>query len=156
MVRKNPYLLIVVILTGVIPIVLTCLQALIDGHSPVYNFQKWFIFSAIGVRLFLAGLRQLCKPTFTLRTIFKIEDDKSTILVQELGLHNVIMGLLGMCVPAMPHLMSLVATIGGLYFGGAGILHFFTEQRSENQTIAMISDFVIAIVACACVLLNLL
>jgi hypothetical protein len=35
---------------------------------------KWFLFWAVGMRLFVAGCRQIINPAFTAREIFHIKD----------------------------------------------------------------------------------
>src|SRR6478609_6215113 len=97
------YWLMIVGLMGVLPIGSVLLEWLFldGGGGPagpaglVALIGKWFVFWAIGVRLFLAGLRQIADPAFTAKTIFRIEDPKALIVVQELGFANMALGLLG-------------------------------------------------------------
>jgi len=56
---------------------------------------KWFIFSAVGLRLFIAGLRQTLNPSFTAESIFHIKDKESFVIVKELGFANICMGTAG-------------------------------------------------------------
>ena len=37
-------------------------------------FSKWFIFSAVGLRLFLAGIKQIVDPAFTAKEIFHLDN----------------------------------------------------------------------------------
>lgn len=53
---------------------------------------KWFVFWAIGIRLLLAGLRQIAQRCFTTQAIFNIADPATTKLVSEIGFANVALG----------------------------------------------------------------
>ena len=54
---------------------------------------KWFVFWSGGVRLVLAGLRQLIQPGFTSKEIFGIQSDDPLPLVRELGVANLAAGI---------------------------------------------------------------
>jgi hypothetical protein len=56
---------------------------------------KWFVFWGVGIRLFLAGISQAVRPSFTASNIFRIEDTAVEKIVGELGYANVSMGLAG-------------------------------------------------------------
>jgi hypothetical protein len=83
---------------------------------------------------------------FTLQHIFMIHDPKSTALVQELGVHNLILGMAALLTPWFAHYTNIIAIMGSTYFGAAGLLHMTRKHKSFNQQIAMISDLFIAIV----------
>src|SRR6516164_5303 len=63
---------------------------------------KWFVFWSAGVRLFLAGLRQLFQPRFTSEQIFGIKTDDALPLVRELGIANFGTGVVGIISLAKP------------------------------------------------------
>lgn len=42
------------------------------GADKMALIGKWFVFWAIGVRLFMAGMRQVARPQFTVEGIFEI------------------------------------------------------------------------------------
>jgi hypothetical protein len=104
---------------------------------------KWFVFWAIGVRLFTAGLRQVIKPAFTAGQISHISAPEAHVIVKELGLANICMGLTGMLSLLIPGWLSAAAFIGGLYLGIAGINHLIKKPVSLNEIIATVSDIYI-------------
>jgi hypothetical protein len=106
-------------------------------------FGKWFVFWPIGIRLFIAGLRQATKPAFTAREIFHLNSDDSFPIIKELGFANMSMGGIAILSLFFPSWRIPAAAAGGLYFGLAGFLHLFKKRDSRNETIAMISDLYI-------------
>jgi hypothetical protein len=104
---------------------------------------KWFLFWAVGVRLFIAGLRQVTKPAFTAKEIFHIESEESYVVIRELGFANLCFGTLGILSLFKPEWCQPAAVAGGLYFGLAGVLHLFKKPDSRNESIALISDLYI-------------
>jgi hypothetical protein len=143
----NKYFMMVFGITVLFPLILVINEIITTGvQLSLLLVAKWFVFSALGLRLFAAGLIQLFRPSFTAQKIFMITDSKATELVQELGVHNVLMGIVGMLVIVFPQHTLAIAAFTGSYFGVAGILHATRKCRSTNQTIAMIFDLVIALV----------
>ena len=104
---------------------------------------KWFVFWAIGVRLFVAGIRQVAKPVFTAKEIFNISGEDSLVVIRELGFANICFGLLGILSLIKPIWCQAAAIAGGLYFGLAGVLHLFKKPDSINEVIALVSDLYI-------------
>ena len=107
---------------------------------------KWMIFWAIGVRLFIAGIRQAIKPAFTAQQIFRISGSDSYPVIRELGFANICLGLIGILSLFRPDWRMPAAMAGGLYFGLAGLLHVFKKPDSRNEVIALISDFYIFLI----------
>jgi hypothetical protein len=104
---------------------------------------KWFTFWAVGVRLFVAGLRQTIQPRFTARDIFNLQGDDALPIVRELGLANMSMGTLGLASLTLPAFTLPAAIVGGLYYGLAGLLHIGRGEKSFNERFAMVTDFAI-------------
>ena len=102
---------------------------------------KWFVFWGIGVRLFIAGVRQIIKPAFTAQEIFNISSEESFVIVKELGYSNLCMGLMGIFSVFSPCWTIIIAVGGGLYFGFAGVQHIIKKPVSMNENIALVSDF---------------
>jgi hypothetical protein len=63
---------------------------------------KWFVFWSVGIRLFLAGVRQFFQPRFTAEQIFDITSDDALPLGRELGVANFATGVVGMASLGMP------------------------------------------------------
>ena len=93
------YLMIIVSLMGVLPVI-SILAEVVDLHTsfdPLFLVGKWFVFWSVGIRLILAGLRQVANPAFTAETIFGVKDKAALPIVRELGFGNLSIGLLGVC-----------------------------------------------------------
>jgi hypothetical protein len=107
---------------------------------------KWFVFWAIGLRLFNAGFKQTINPAFTLEKIFHIRSKESQVIVRELGFANICFGLLGVLSLFAAQFRLPAAIAGGLYMGLAGVYHIIKKPVSTNEVIAMVSDIFIFII----------
>jgi hypothetical protein len=142
------YLLMLIALLLLLPIGSVIAEALLHPHaaSVMTLVGKWFVFWAVGIRLLLAGIRQVIQPAFTASEIFGIEDGRSFAIVREVGFANLSMGLLGVCSLFRPEWIVPAAIVGGLYYGLAGLGHAFSARKSGKEYIAMLSDgFVFAV-----------
>jgi hypothetical protein len=106
---------------------------------------EWFVFWAIGVRLFTAGLRQSIKPGLTSEGILGIKGKEVWIIVRELGFANIAIGLAGIIALWKPEWRLAIAFIGGLFLLLDGIQHIASKQRNFEENVAMYSDLTIAI-----------
>ena len=82
------YLAIVVLLMGVFPAASVVAEAAFQhgGAEPDGSHRQVVrIFWSVGVRLILAGLRQIMNPAFAAQTIFGIRDQSAFAIVRELG-----------------------------------------------------------------------
>ncbi len=109
---------------------------------------KWFVFWAIGIRLFTAGLRQIIKPRLTAEGIFGIKDKASWTIVRELGFANFGMGLAGILSLWLSSWRPAVALIAGLFLLLDGLLHLFNKRNFE-ENVAMYSDLLVGVVMAA-------
>jgi hypothetical protein len=105
---------------------------------------KWFAFWAGGVRLFIAGVRQIVQPRFTSQGIFGIASDDPLPFVRELGMANVAMSTLCLASVAIPAFLLPAALVSGLYYAFAGIFHAVRARHGWHETVAMVSDFYLA------------
>lgn len=128
------YFSTVVLLLGVLPIGCVLLEAF---HG------KWFVFWGVGVRLFLAGLRQTFQPEFTATTIFELSETGASAIVRELGFANIAMGTVGLASLANTYWFVPSAMVGGLYYGLAGVGHMMRQKRNFIEQTALISDLLI-------------
>ncbi|HXW52326.1 MAG TPA: DUF6790 family protein [Candidatus Acidoferrales bacterium] len=115
-------------------------------HLSFGLFGKWFIFWAIGMRLFFAGLSQAINPAFTAKEIFQLRDGSSYPIVRELGFANVCFGVVGLASLFLPTWRVVSAVASGLYYGLAGFSHVFKKPASANETLALVSDLFIFVV----------
>jgi hypothetical protein len=113
---------------------------------------KWFVFWSVGVRLLVAGLRQIAQPRYTAETILGIQGVESLLLVRELGFANVAIGSVGVCSWFFPAWLMPAAVAGMVFFGLAGINHI-TARRNSHQTIALVSDLFVAAVLLGAILI---
>ena len=108
---------------------------------------KWYVFWAVGIRLFTAGLRQSTNPRFTAQQILGVKSEAPLQIVQELGFANLSIGLLGILTILKSGWTVPAAITGGLFYGLAGIRHIFKREMNALEKTALFSDLV------ACVLL---
>ena len=107
---------------------------------------KWFVFWSVGIRLALAGTRQIAQPRYTAETILGIKGDDALVVVRELGFANLSLGIVGI---ASLHFTSWVqagALAGAVFYGLAGINHMLRGERNTHGNVAMASDLLIAAV----------
>jgi hypothetical protein len=104
---------------------------------------KWFLFWSVGIRLFIAGLKQILQPEFTAKEIFHFAHSESYTVIRELGFANISIGLIGILSLFKTQWAVPAAIAGGLYFGLAGINHFIKRPDTRNEIVAMISDMFI-------------
>ena len=107
---------------------------------------RWFVFWSVGVRLGLAGLRQVLQPSFTAREIFHATGDEVLPLVRELGIANLAIGIVALLSLWNAGFVLPSAIYAAVFYGAAGVTHVMGQHRSRNENIAMVSDFFIAVV----------
>lgn len=142
------YLTVIVLLMGIFPIASVLIEAfaLHSGASLWLLIGKWFVFWGVGIRLLLAGVRQMANPAFTADRIFGIKDKAAEVIVRELGFGNFAIGTLGALSLLNREWVVPAAIAGGLFYGLAGALHLRKGDRNANENIAMISDLFIFVV----------
>jgi hypothetical protein len=106
----------------------------------------WFVFWAVGLRLGLAGARQILRPEFTARDIFKLEGEGPLAIVRELGFANLAIGVVGLLTALFPSFVLPAAIYAGIFYAAAGAVHVREPQRGLNENVAMLSDLFAAVV----------
>ena len=135
------YYVMILALMVVLPIVSIVGEVIATPDaSLILPIGKWFVFWAVGVRLFAAGLKQILQPEFTAKTIFEIEDPGAMKVVSELGIANVAMGLVGLASLYFPGWTMPAAVAGLLFYGLAGIRHLGNRQRNTIENVATATD----------------
>jgi hypothetical protein len=142
------YLAVIILLMGVFPALSVLIECSIlhTGADLLFLIGKWFVFWGVGVRLMLAGLRQIANPTFTADVIFGVKEKAALTLVQELGFANLSIGLFGVLVLVRSEWIVPAAITGGLFYGLAGMKHVIKGDRNRTENIAMVSDLWIFLV----------
>jgi hypothetical protein len=135
------YFVFVILLLLIFPVAsITTEAALSHTVSIIFLTGRWFVFWAVGIRLFTAGARQVIQPQFTAEEIFGIRDRGSFAIVREVGFANLSMGLLGISSVFRVGWIVPAALVGGLYYGLAGTGHIFHKGKNAREYTAMISD----------------
>ena len=142
---NKKYLISVSIMIFVIPTIGFLTEHILQNtHLTFGLFAKWFIFSAVGLRLFIAGIRQSINPDFTAKEIFHIEDAKSCFsVVRELGFANICFGVIGVISLFKPEWREVSAFVSGLYFALAALLHIVRKQVGTNESFALWTNLII-------------
>jgi hypothetical protein len=141
------YVLIVVALMLVFPVASILIETLTGHHGVLAaSVGKWFVFWAVGIRLLLAGLRQIVQPRYTAETILGIKGTDATLVVRELGFANTAIGSIGVGSIIFPEWVLPAALAGTIFYGLAGINHVTHKERNTLQNVAMTSDLLMAIV----------
>jgi hypothetical protein len=136
------------VLTFLLPLICSVVETSIGSQPPLSFglFGKWFIFSAVGVRLFIAGVKQTTDPAFTAKEIFHLQNPESYPIVRELGFANLCFGLIGIMSLFFPQWRVVSAFGSGLYYGIAGLQHFLKKPVGVNEKFAMVTDLLIFLV----------
>lgn len=153
---NKTYITVVTILTIAFPVTCFVIEHVCNGTALSFGlFSKWFIFSAVGLRLFLAGVGQITKPAFTAKDIFHIEDPDVLPIVRELGFANLCFGIVGIVSLFKPEWRIVSAFASGLYYGIAGVQHLVKKPAGINEQFALWTDLLIFILLlCYCIKMN--
>ena len=137
------YAVIVFLVMMVIPILSIIFEkVLFSSAVPILLLiGKWFVFWAVGVRLIIAGFKQVVSPEFTAKEVFGAMEKGAQAIVKELGFANFSLGLLGFCSLFIPEWRLPAAIAGGLFFGLAGLGHFVRKNINRKEMLSMLSDF---------------
>jgi hypothetical protein len=142
------YFALVTLLLLVLPVASIIAEEMLSASTVdlVFLIGKWFVFWSVGVRLFVAGVRQVAGPRFTAEEIFAIRDPGSFAIVREVGFANLSMGILGICSVVRFGWIVPAAVVGGLYYGLAGLGHLIRSEKNSKEYLPLISDFFIFLV----------
>ena len=110
--------------------------ALADGGhgSTMEVVGTWFVFWAVGVRLFTAGVRQVVKPGLTSEGILGIPGREAWLLVRELGFANIATGTIGILSLWNAGWRSAAALAGGLFLVAAGVCMRSSRTGTPRRT----------------------
>ncbi len=145
--KNNSFLVINILLLIILPV----FSIMGDIHFNKETFDwlligKWFIFWAVGMRLFVAGVRQSSNPEYTATKIFDLKSVESFVVIRELGFANISLGVMGILSVINDHWRLIAGITGCLFFGLAAMQHLFKKPDSRNEVITMISDLFIFII----------
>jgi hypothetical protein len=146
------YVISVLLLTLVLPMGSAAAERLFwHSDEPIFILIGfWMVFWAGGVRLVIAGLRQVFQPRFTAEEIFNLKDAAAFPIVRELGFANLAMGSLALLILPVPSLLLAGAFVTALYYGLAGVAHVLHRgERNAKRIVAMLSDLWVFVVEAA-------
>ncbi|RZL91071.1 MAG: hypothetical protein EOP82_13810 [Variovorax sp.] len=145
------YLVVVTGLMFVFPLLSIGIDASTAGAPlDMMLVAKWYVFWAVGLRLLVAGVRQILQPRYTAESILGIKGDEALLLVRELGFGNFAIGVVGSLSLFFPGWVIPAALVGGIFYGLAGVNHALQAHRSAKENIAMAFDLFAAVVLLAC------
>ena len=145
------YFLAIAFLMLIGPLVSIAVEAALL-HTPLtlWMAARWFVFWIVGLRLGLAGLRQMTKPEFTARVILGLKGDDVLLLVRELGIANTAFGIIGLLSFWKTGWIAAAAVAGAVFLGLAGVNHAFQPHRNPRENFAMATDLLGAVLLVAC------
>ncbi len=148
---NKTYFTAVIVLTFLLPTIGCLVEMIVVKDTPFTAALagKWFIFSAVGLRLFAAGIKQITDPAFTAKQIFAIDSPESLPIVRELGFANLCFGLIGIVSLFIPEWRTVSAFGSGLYYGIAGVQHIVKKPEEPNERLALITDMIIFVILAA-------
>lgn len=157
--KKYSYEIMVILLTIVLPllsVLINWLVAPIPSRGAFFQYlTTWTVFWGIGVRLLIAGVSQIIRPSFTSKIILGNKTDEANQVVRELGFANFGIGLAGILSLWIPGFFFGAALIGGLFLGFDAIEHLRKHRRNLKENIALVTDLFVAVVALSLILLAL-
>jgi len=137
------YYATVLALMVVFPLLSIAIDSSVHHASPdLFLIGKWLVFWAVGVRLLLAGLRQVVQPQYTAKVILGIEGNEALFVVRELGFANAAIGAVGIMSILIPGWVAPGGFAGGILYCLAGVNHAMQTHRNRLQNMAMASDLV--------------
>ena len=136
------YIVLVIFVMFIGPALSVAIETAASHHAVSISAltAKWFVFWAVGIRLFTAGVRQAVQPAFTAQEIFRVHDVESYGIVREVGFGNLSMGTLGICSLYRPGWIIPAALVGGLYYGLAGLMHVSRKGKNAIEQMVMLTD----------------
>lgn len=138
------YIISVTVFTFILPAIGSLIEHLATNAALSFDLLgKWFIFSAVGLRLFLAGIKQVTNPSFTAKQIFHIQTTDCYPILRELGFANICFGLVAIVSLFMAEWRIVSAFASGLYYGIAGIQHGLKKSSGINEKFALWTDLII-------------
>ena len=142
------YVVMVVALMFALPVVASVVEGLLFTHTPfsLGVLLRWFVFFPVGVRLTLTGLRQIVQPRYTAEQVFGLKSPEVPLVVRHLGFATTAIGVTGLVGLAYSEWIYPAGVAGAVFYGLAGLNHLMHKGRTGNQSVAMVSDLLVAII----------
>jgi hypothetical protein len=147
------YFIVAAALLFVLPAASSLIESLVAAQGvPALIVAKWFTFWAVGVRLSLAGVRQMVQPRYTAEVILGLKSAEALFVVRELGIANSALGVVGILSILAPTWLPPASLAGTVFYGLAGINHLRHKPRNSQRNFAMVTDLIIALILLGCFL----
>jgi hypothetical protein len=131
----------------ILPVLSIAIDAGTQHAGPIWPLVgKWFVFWSVGLRLLLAGLRQMLQPRYTAEKILGLKGEDALLVIRELGFANVSIGTIGLISLWVPGWTTAAALAGGIFYGLAGLNHVRVPHRNRLENVAMVSDLFAAVI----------
>jgi hypothetical protein len=141
------YIIVVTAFMLVLPLLSIAIEASTHHGVPIaFLVAKWFVFWAVGMRLLVAGMRQIVQPRYTALQILGIKNEESHFVVRELGFANVALGVVGAGSIIADSWLMAGALAGGIFYALAGANHALRAHRNRLENMAMVSNLFVAVV----------
>ena len=135
------YFAIVLLLLLILPAASILIEAAHSHATLLFLIGRWFVFWAVGIRLFIARHPPGHPTQIHRRRNFRHPRTRGLPhRKREVGFANLSMGLLGTCTLFHTAWIVPAAIVGGLYYGLAGAGHIFQKNKNAKEYTAMISD----------------
>jgi hypothetical protein len=131
-------------LVAVLPITAAALESHMD-HAPLdwSIYWKWFIFWAVGIRLFFKGVKLASTPKFTGLSLSSFSNRESYLLLLELGFANMALGSMGILSVLNDQWRLIAAIAGAIYFGLADMLRLSKKPNGRHELVALIYNLLV-------------
>jgi hypothetical protein len=144
------YAVTIVLLLLVLPASSLGIDLYLHPHQAVLDLAgRWWTFWGVGIRLFLAGVRQVVQPAYTAEAIFGLEDPGALPIVREVGFGNLAFGTLGILSLLRVEWLVPAAIAGGIYYGLAGVGHIPRKNKNSKEWTALVSDLGVFLILAA-------
>jgi hypothetical protein len=138
--RVTPHLLFVLLTMLALPAGFAAWQLPHGDETLLALAGKWFLVWGVGLRLAVAGARQVLAPRLTLEGVFGLNEPRAWPLARELGFWNLSVGLVAVATLWFPTWRLPVALAAGGFYAMAGLMHGLRGHRTRDENTAMASD----------------
>jgi hypothetical protein len=144
--RKELYGFMVwcVLLIVICPVLSALIESRFDHTASMgYTLFKWFVFWAVGIRLFYKGIRLASSPHFTSMNLSRWRNRDSYVLLLELGFANMSLGTMGILSVINDQWRLIAAISGGVYYGLADMIHLVKKPMGQMDMVQLFYNLIV-------------
>jgi hypothetical protein len=146
--RKELYGLILwcVSLIVICPVTSAVIEYRFD-HSASWGSSlfKWFVFWAVGIRLFYKGIRLASSPQFTGFSLSRLRSRDSYAILLELGFANMALGTMGILSVINDQWRLIAAISAGVYYGLADMIYLVKRPMGQIELVKLLYNLIVFI-----------